>query len=34
MDGVCFALIAVVAFYFLAEGAETSSAALGVASCE
>lgn len=30
MDRVCFALIAVAAFYFLAEGTETSSAALGV----
>ena len=34
MDGVCFTLIAIPAFYFLAKGTETSSAALRITSRE
>ena len=34
MDRVCFTLIAIAAFYFLAEGAETSSTSLGITSTE
>jgi hypothetical protein len=34
VDRVCFTLIAVAAFYFLAEGTETSSTALGITSTE
>jgi hypothetical protein len=34
MNGVCFALIAVVSLDFLAERAETSGAPLRITSCE